>query len=102
MNYELDMPPYVEDMARWLDDDRCVHPCNGESAYQGFEITMAMLRSVEDRGQIALPLGAGEPEFELLRRILPVKAVLLSSEVHAKEYPGGIVIAPPALVSANR
>ena len=102
MNYELDMPPYVEDMARWLDDDRCVHPCNGESAYQGFEITMAMLRSVEGRGQVALPLGAGEPEFELLRRILPVKAVLLSSEVHAKEYPGGIVIALPALVSANR
>jgi hypothetical protein len=22
------------------------HPCNGESAYEGFEITMAMLRSV--------------------------------------------------------
>ena len=102
MNYDLDMPPYVEDMARWLDDDRCVHPCNGESAYQGFEITMAMLRSIEDRGQIALPLSAGEPEIEVLRRILPVKPVLLSSEVHSKEYPGGVVVAAPVLATAGR
>jgi len=26
---------YIEDMARWLDDDNQVHPCNGESAYEG-------------------------------------------------------------------
>jgi len=102
MNYDLDMPPYVEDMARWLDDDRCVHPCNGESAYHGFEISMAMLRSVEDRGQIQLPLSAGEPEMEVLRRILPTKSVLLSSEVHAKEYPGGVIVSVPELVSAER
>ncbi len=92
MNYELEMPPYVEDMARWLDNDKCVHPCNGESAYAGFEITMAMLRSVVQRGQIALPLGAGEPELEALRRVLPDQPLLLSSEVHAKEYPGARVV----------
>ena len=59
MNYDLDMPPYVDDMADWLDDDSKVHPCNGESAYKGFEITMGILRSVVQRGQVALPLGPG-------------------------------------------
>ena len=97
MNYDVEMPPYVEDMVRWLDDDKCVHPCNGESAYEGFEITMAMLRSVAQRGQIKLPLGAGEPEIDALKQVLPERAVLLSSEVNQKEYPGGIVCAPEAL-----
>jgi hypothetical protein len=27
------------------DDDKCVHPCNGESAFKGFEIVMAICRS---------------------------------------------------------
>jgi len=97
MNYDLDMPPYVEDIARWLDDSKRVHPCDGESAYHGFEITMGLLRSVLERGQIQLPLAAGEPEIEALKRLLPVKAVLLSSEVHCKEYPSGIVVTPPVL-----
>jgi hypothetical protein len=34
MNYNLDMPPYIEDMARWLDDDASPHPCRFESAYK--------------------------------------------------------------------
>ncbi|PYQ17098.1 MAG: hypothetical protein DMF80_02050 [Acidobacteria bacterium] len=87
MNYELDMPPYVEDMARWLDDERQVHPCNGESAYKGFEITMAVLRSAVERGQIRLPLGPGEPELEALKKALPDRPVLLSTEASRKEYP---------------
>jgi predicted dehydrogenase len=86
MNYDLDMPPYVNDMADWLDDDRKVHPCNGESAYKGFEITMAMLRSVVERGQVKLPLGPGEPELEVLRKVLPDRPALLSSEGNRKEY----------------
>jgi len=87
MNYDLDMPPYVEDMARWLDDDRQVHPCHGESAYQGFEITMAVLRSVVERGQVTLPLGPGEPELEALAKALPARPVRLSIEASRKEYP---------------
>lgn len=90
MNYDLEMPPYVEDMARWLDDDKNVHPCNGESAYAGFEISMGILRSVVQRGQVGLPLGAGEPELEALKKVLPDQPVLLSSEVHQKEYPTGV------------
>jgi predicted dehydrogenase len=87
MNYDLDMPPYVEDMARWLDDERDVHPCNGESAYKGFEITMAALRSVVERGQIKLPLGPGEPELAAIGKVLPDRPVLLSTEASRKEYP---------------
>jgi predicted dehydrogenase len=86
MNYDLDMPPYVEDMARWLDDDAAVHPCNGESAYKGFEIAMGIVRSVVERGQVRLPLGPGEPELEALRRVLPDRPVLLSTEANRKEY----------------
>jgi predicted dehydrogenase len=86
MNYDLDMPPYVDQMADWLDDAARVHPCNGESAHKGFEITMAMLRSVVHRGQVKLPLGPGEPELEALRRALPERPVLLSFEGNRKEY----------------
>jgi len=86
MNYDLDMPPYVEDIARWLDDDNRVHPCNGESAYEGFEIAMGMLRSIVQRGQVTLPLGPDKPELEELLRVLPQQPVRLSSEVHRHEY----------------
>ncbi len=86
MDYDLDMPPYVADIARWLDDDNQVHPCNGESAYQGFEIAMGMLRSVVQRRQVRLPLQPGKPELEELARVLPEQPVLLSSEVHRPQY----------------
>jgi predicted dehydrogenase len=86
MNYDLDMPPYVADMAAWLDDDSKVHPCNGENAYKSFEITMGLVRSVIERGQIALPLGPGEVELEGLRRVLPERPVLLGFEGTRKEY----------------
>jgi predicted dehydrogenase len=88
MNYDLDTPPYVAAMADWLDDDTKVHPGNGESAHQGMEITMALLRSVVDRGQVKLPLGPGEPEIEAAKRTIPERAVLLSIEASRKEYPG--------------
>jgi predicted dehydrogenase len=86
MNYDLDMPPYIQDIARWLDDESAVHPCDGESAYRGFEITMGILRSVAERGQIKLPLGRGEPELDRLRRVLPERPVMLSGECNRKGY----------------
>ncbi|MGB7727455.1 MAG: Gfo/Idh/MocA family oxidoreductase [Candidatus Acidiferrum sp.] len=92
MNYDLEMPLYVEDMARWLDDDMQIHPCNGEGAYEGFEISMGMLRSVVQRGQIELPLGTGEPEIEALKKVLPERPVLVSSEVHRKEYEAELAV----------
>ncbi len=87
MDYEQDMAPYVDDIAAWLDDPAKVHPCDGEQAFKGIEVTLALIRSVVERGQVKLPLGPGEPEVELLRKALPDRPVLLSFEGSRKEYP---------------
>lgn len=71
MEYAHDMPPYVQQIADWLDDDAQVHPCNGESAFKGFQIMMGVVRSAIQRGQIALPLGPGVPELAALQEALP-------------------------------
>jgi predicted dehydrogenase len=71
MDYGHDMPPYVRDIAEWLDDPSAVHPCSGESALKGFQIMMAACRSAVRRGRIPLPLGEGEPELDALRNALP-------------------------------
>lgn len=88
MSYDLDTAPYVRDMADWLDDERKVHPCNGESAHAGQEIWMGMVRSAVQRGQISLPLGPGTPENEALEATLPDRPVLVSFEGNKKEYLG--------------
>ncbi len=90
MNYDLDMPPYIQEIADWLGDDKKVHPCQFSNAYQGFEIMMAMCRSVVKGGQIALPLTEAMDEMALLKSHVHGK-VLLSSQVNAKEFPGGIL-----------
>jgi len=71
MDYEHDMGPYVQEMADWLDDDKEIHPCNGESAFKDHEIAMALCRSVVQRGKVNLPLGPGEPELKALKSLLP-------------------------------
>jgi predicted dehydrogenase len=88
MNYDLDMPPYIQEMADWLDDDARVHSCNFQSAYQGFEIMMAFCRSVAQGGQVALPLTEPANELEMLRGAVNAGKVLLSMPANAKEYPG--------------
>lgn len=70
---ELDQPPYIRDIARWLDDPRQVHPCNGESAYKGFEIVMAIVRSAIEARPIHLPLDPGEPEIARLGPLLSAR-----------------------------
>ena len=86
MNYDLDMPPYVQQMADWLDDERQIHPCNFQSAYKGFEIMMALCRSALDGGQVALPLTSPENEIEMLKAVLPDQRVMLSMPSNAREY----------------
>jgi predicted dehydrogenase len=87
MNYDLDMPPYIQQIADWLDDEKTVHPCNFESAYKVFEIAMAFCRSVAQGGQVKLPLESGADEMDLLNAALPDRKVLLSMAANAKEYP---------------
>ncbi len=89
MNYDLDMPPYIQQMADWLDNDARVHPCNFGSAYKGFEIMMAFCRSAANGGQVALPLHTPEDEIDLLKTALPDCRVLLSMPANAKEYGAG-------------
>ena len=67
MNYDLDMPPYIQEMADWLEDTRKVHPCNFDHACLGAEIMLAMQRSAAEGGQIALPLARGADEQALLK-----------------------------------
>ena len=86
MNYDADMPPYIQEMADWLDDEAKVHSCCFESAYKGFEIMMGMCRSVVDGGQVALPLEAGADELGRLRETLGGTSVLLGSPDHADEF----------------
>jgi len=86
MDYALDMAPYIQEMADWLDDDRKVHSCNFDSACKGFDIMMGFCRSVVEGGQVAMPLTDGKLEIEALRQSMSDKPVLLASPDHAKEF----------------
>jgi len=65
--------PYLRDLADWLDDERKVHPCNGEISYHGFEIMEALCLSALDHRRIDLPLKEipRETALERMARELP-------------------------------
>jgi predicted dehydrogenase len=86
MDYDHDMPPYVDQMADWLDDESRPHPARFERAYQGLEIVSAMYRSVSQGGQVALPLSAAGDEIEALREKMSDRRVLMTLPESAKEY----------------
>lgn len=86
MNYDLDMPPYIQEMADWLDDDRRPHQNNFDNAYAGAEIMFALQQSAMLGGQIALPLASGTDEQQLLREKLAARPVLASCPANAKEF----------------
>lgn len=86
MNYDLDMPPYIQEMADWLDDDAKVHSCHFERAALGAEIMLAMQRSAVEGGQVALPLAVAADEQEMLKTKLAQRPVLVSCEQNKKEF----------------
>jgi predicted dehydrogenase len=86
MDYDHDMPPYVDQMADWLDDDGKPHPARFERAYHGLEIVSALYRSAAEGGQVALPLTNGADEIEALKRKLPDRKVLMTLAESGKEY----------------
>ncbi len=90
MNYDLDMPPYIADMATCL-DGTAEHPCNIEHAWLGYQATCALMRSVVERGQVALPLADGPAELEAMRSVIPDRPVILSMAANQKEYPDGVL-----------
>jgi predicted dehydrogenase len=86
MDYDHDMPPYVQQMADWLDDDDRPHPSRFARAYQGFEIVSALYRSAIEGGQIALPLTSGCDEIERLKSTVPERRVLPTLAESMNEY----------------
>ena len=86
MDYEHDMPPYIQQMADWLDDDGKPHPARFARAYQGLEIMSALYRSAIEGGQIPLPLTSGMDEIDGLRAKVPARKVLMTLADSAKEY----------------
>lgn len=88
MDYVADMPPYIQEMADWLDDDKQAHPCAFAHAYQGFEIMSALYRSAAEGGQVALPLTTGMDEIAALKEKVSAKKIIFSIPESAKEFPG--------------
>jgi len=86
MNYDHDMPLYIQEMADWLDDDQKVHSCNFEHACQGAEIMLALQRSAAEGGQVALPLATGADEQALLKARVPERPALASCEANRNEF----------------
>ena len=85
MNYDLDMPPYIQEMADWLDGKKA-HSCNFEHASLGAEIMLGLQRSAAQGGQVALPLTNGADEQSLLKAKTAGQKVLVSFEQNAKEF----------------
>ena len=86
MNYDLDMPPYIQEIADWLDDDRKAHSCNFDNACQGAEIMLALQRSAAEGGQVALPLSSAADELAMLRAGVPDRPVLVSCDQNRREF----------------
>jgi len=86
MDYGTDMPPYIADIARWLDDDDAVHPCGAENAFLGAEVMFALQRSAALGGQVALPLTDGADEQALLGAELADSPVLGSCQTNLREF----------------
>lgn len=87
MNYDLDMPHYINDIAAWLKDNSKIHECCFANAYKGFEAMMGIMRSAANGGQVAMPIADGPNELELLRANLPDVPVI-ANPVNVKEFLG--------------
>jgi hypothetical protein len=86
MDYDLDMPGYVRDIARWLESERNRHPCHFENALQGFEIMMGLWRSAAEGGQVSIPLSKGKNEIAMMKEFLRRRKILISSGVNSGPY----------------
>ena len=85
MSYDLDMPPYIQEMADWLDGAK-MHQCNLEHACLGAEVMFALQRSAGEGGQVAMPLTTAADEQSLLKAKLSDKPVLAACEQNRKEF----------------
>jgi predicted dehydrogenase len=61
-------PRFIRELADWLDDPQCVHICNGDISYHGFELLMGMLLSSLERRKIDIPIDP-IPALPALKRL---------------------------------
>jgi len=85
MDYEQDMPGYIDDIAKWLKHD-IEHPCSFSNAYTNFEIWQAMYRSYIEGGQVTLPLKKKMNEVKELKNMMPDKKLIVAFDESKAEY----------------
>jgi predicted dehydrogenase len=85
MNYETDMPGYINDMLAWLNNGTPAD-CSFANAYAGFEVMLGMFRSAALGGQVAIPLAAGGNELDLLRTNMSDSPLFVTLADSKKEY----------------
>ena len=85
MEYDQDMPGYIDDIAKWLNDS-VEHPCSFSNAYTNFETWQAMYRSYFNGGQIELPLKDSMDEIAELRERMSEKKLITTFGESNNEY----------------
>jgi len=85
MDYDQDMPGYIADIAKWLNDG-IEHPCSFSNAYTNFETWQAMYHSYLNGGQIPLPLKDAVDEIAELQKKMPNKKLIAAFDESNKEY----------------
>ncbi len=85
MDYDQDMPGYIDDIAKWLNDDT-EHPCSFSNAYTNFEVWQGMYRSYFNGGQVSLPLEDTMDEVTELRKKMAGNEVLVTFDESRTEY----------------
>ena len=58
-------------LADWLEDESKVHPCRGEIAYHGLELSLAMILSSLEQRTVTVPVDPAIPIVERMCRELP-------------------------------
>lgn len=85
MDYDQDMPGYIDDIAKWLNEE-IEHPCNFSNAYTNFEIWQGMYRSYLEGGQVSLPLEIAINEISELKDGMPDKKLIVTFNESSNEY----------------
>ncbi len=85
MEYHQDMPGYISDIAKWLNEG-IEHPCSFSNAYLNFETWQAMYHSYLEGGQVTLPLKETMDEVRELKNRMPDKKLIVAFDESSNIY----------------